>query len=131
LGRDEVIVADTHTFLWWGGARRLLSQAARDALGSADRIVISAITGWEIGMLVSKRRLSLEADPFTWIRDTLERTRIEVVPLQLETAVRAAEYQQLRDPADQQIVATALDLGVPLVTKDDRIRRSGLVETIW
>ena len=37
----------------------------------------------------------------------------------------------LRDPSDQQIVATAIEHGMPLVTKDDRIRRANVVETIW
>ena len=126
-----MIVADTHTFLWWSDERHLLSQTAYDALLSADRIVISAMTGWEIGILVAKRRLAFETDPLTWIRRTLERMHIEVVPLPLEVAVRSTELQQLRDPGDQMIVATAPHLGVPLVTKDDRIRRANVVETIW
>jgi PIN domain nuclease of toxin-antitoxin system len=37
----------------------------------------------------------------------------------------------IRDPADRLIVATALDRRIPLVTKDERIRGSGLVATIW
>jgi PIN domain nuclease of toxin-antitoxin system len=126
-----MILIDTHAFLWWGGARRLLSRPALDALGSANRIVISVVTGWELGMLVAKGRLTLATDPLTWIFDTLARTGIEVVPLPLEAAVRAAELQQLRDPSDQQIVATALYLGAPLVTKDRRIRDANVVQTIW
>ena len=47
-------------------------------------------------------------------------------------AVRAAELRDsLRDPADCMIAATAIVHRAPLVTKDDRIRASGLVETIW
>jgi len=126
-----VIVADTDTFLWWSDERHLLSQTAYDALLSADRIVISVITGWEIGILVAKRRLTFDTDPLTWIRGTLERMHIEVVPLPLDVAVRSTELQQLRDPGDQMIVATALHLGAPLVTKDDLIRRANVVETIW
>ena len=37
----------------------------------------------------------------------------------------------VRDPADRLIVGTALHLHAPLVTKDDRIRRAKLLETIW
>jgi PIN domain nuclease of toxin-antitoxin system len=126
-----VIVVDTHTFLWWSGAPELLSSPAHDALMTADRIAISAVTAWEIGMLVAKRRLDLEADPLTWMIDTLDRTGIDVIPLSFEAAMHAAELQQLRDPADQQIVATALELGAPLVTKDRRIRDANVVTTIW
>jgi PIN domain nuclease of toxin-antitoxin system len=35
------------------------------------------------------------------------------------------------DPADRMIVASALSLGAPLVSKDERIKRSGVVQTIW
>src|SRR4051794_8124710 len=35
------------------------------------------------------------------------------------------------DPADRLIVATALHHGAPLVTKDEAIRRSALVQTVW
>ena len=37
----------------------------------------------------------------------------------------------LPDPWDRMIVATALNLGVPLVTKDRAITAAGVVETIW
>jgi predicted nucleic acid-binding protein len=46
--------------------------------------------------------------------------------------MRAAElHDALRDPIDCLIAATALANDAPLVTKDDRIRKSGVVETIW
>src|SRR5437870_12909865 len=126
-----MIVADSHAFFWWAHNRANLSKPALDALSSADRIVISTITCWEIAMLAAKGRIAIGADPLIWILETLARTGVEPIPLSLEAAIHAVEFQQLRDPSDQQIVATALDLGVPLVTKDERIRQSGIVETIW
>lgn len=126
-----MIVADTHAFIWWAHDRNQLSVKAERTLEAADRILISAITGWEIALLVSKGRLDIGADPLIWILEALARTHVEVVPLPLEAAVRSVELQQLRDPGDQMIVATAMDLGLPLVTKDQRIRDSGLVATIW
>ena len=36
-----------------------------------------------------------------------------------------------RDPADRLLGATARVFGMPLVTKDERIRSSGFVKTIW
>ena len=50
----------------------------------------------------------------------------------MPVAIIAAELQEvLRDPIDSLIAATALTYGVPLVTKDERIQRSGVVSTIW
>lgn len=35
------------------------------------------------------------------------------------------------DPYDRMIVASVLDLGIPLVTKDGNITDSGIVRVIW
>lgn len=126
-----MILADTHAFFWWIHDRGKLSRTAYEALRSTDQIAISTITCWELAMLITKRRLGIPMDAMTWILEAMTRTRVEAIPLQLAPAIRAAEFTQLRDPADQQIVATALDLDVPLVTKDRRIRASGIVPTIW
>ena len=126
-----MIVVDTQAFVWWTHDRRKLSNAALRALSSADRIVISTITCWEIAMLVSKGRFVIGTDSLTWLQESLSRGCVEAYPLPLEAAVHSAEFQQLHDPADQMIVATALYLGVPLVTKDKRIRDANIVQTIW
>jgi len=54
------------------------------------------------------------------------------LPVTIEISLLAAElHDVLRDPIDCLIAATALTHGVPLVTKDERIQRSGVVATIW
>jgi PIN domain nuclease of toxin-antitoxin system len=55
-----------------------------------------------------------------------------LLPLTIEVAHTAARLPDpIRDPADRLIVATALHQGVALVTKDERIRAAGVVQTIW
>jgi PIN domain nuclease of toxin-antitoxin system len=71
-------------------------------------------------------------DPLSWIRDLEETRGLRVLPTTTAVALRAAElHGTLRDPMDCLIAATALTHGVPLVTKDERIQRSGVVTTIW
>jgi len=57
----------------------------------------------------------------------------QLLPLTPDIAATAAMLPRDvgRDPADRLIVATAIEYGVPLVTKDDLIRRANVVETIW
>lgn len=46
----------------------------------------------------------------------------------------SAELAALRDPWDRLVTATAIDLGVPLVTKDHAVTavaETGAVEVIW
>jgi PIN domain nuclease of toxin-antitoxin system len=126
-----VIVADTHAWLWWAADKHLLSRPAAAALDKADTLGIAAITLWEIAMLVEKKRLTLDRDVLGWLKETIRRTRVVVLPLTPQIAVSATEIPHFRDPSDRIITATALTHGVPLVTKDERIQRSGVVATIW
>jgi len=50
---------------------------------------------------------------------------MEAVALDHVTAARAYSLHHLehRDPADRLLIASAIGLGCPLVTRDDRIRR--------
>jgi len=58
-----------------------------------------------------------------WIEQLLTRPGIQPVPLPHRAAVGAASLpgDLHGDPADRLLVATARDLGVPLVTRDARI----------
>jgi len=53
-----VIVLDTHVWLWWISNPENLSTSATTAIAKAvdeNGIVISAISTWEIALLVDKR----------------------------------------------------------------------------
>jgi PIN domain nuclease of toxin-antitoxin system len=126
-----VIILDTHVVLWWTNTPHLLSTAAADALRNSEIVAVSAITAWEVAMLHRRNRVEID-DPLSWIRDLEETRGLRVLPTTTAVALRAAElHGTLRDPMDCLIAATALTHGVPLVTKDERIQRSGVVTTIW
>ncbi len=132
MGRVEVIVIDTHVLVWWTNAPHQLSSATHEALETADIIAVSAITGWEVAVLARRGRIDIDRDALTWLRDLSAAQNLRILPVTIEIGVRAAElHEALRDPIDCLIAATALTHGVPLVTKDDRIRQTGVVETIW
>ena len=126
-----MIVADTHAWIWWAADKHMLSRSARNALFNADLVCIVAITLWEIAMLVEKKRLSLNLAVLPWLEDSMSKTGVLVLPLTAQIAVSATRISHFRDPSDRLITATALTHGVPLVTKDERIQRSGVVATIW
>jgi PIN domain nuclease of toxin-antitoxin system len=133
MGRDEMTVSegersarlllDTHTVLWMvEGHPRLgaetgkaVNQAARE-----DRISISAITPWEIGLLASKGRIELHRDVLGWVRDALNRPGVRLATLEPEVAVASTRlpFEMHADPADRILVATARHLGATLVTAD-------------
>jgi Uncharacterized protein conserved in bacteria len=83
-------------------------------------------------MLSHRQRIALDRHAAEWLHEIVRARNISVLPLTIDIGVRAAElHEALRDPIDCLIAATALTHDAPLVTKDDRIRRSGVVATIW
>ncbi len=118
-----MILLDTHVLVW---ARIDAERIGRHALGVVDRAwcageaAVSAITFWELAMLVDKRRAVVPGDVGAWRRRTL-REGLTEIPVDGEIGARAATLEDLQgDPADRIIVATALE-GHRLVTADRRI----------
>jgi PIN domain nuclease of toxin-antitoxin system len=128
-----VIVLDTHAWIWWISAPRKLSLHARRAIDEAKEVAVSAISLWEVAMLVAKSRLELDRDVGLWMRQALAVPQVLLAPLSSEIAVRSTKLGRdfHGDPADRLIVATALELDAALVTKDDRMRSWEKVVTVW
>ena len=98
-----------------GVARRAIERAWQ-----SDELAVSAISFWEVGMLVHKGRIRLTGDVHAWRREQLEQGVVEI-PVDGETGIRAVGLTDFHaDPADRLIVATAM-AGHHLVTSDRRI----------
>ncbi|MGD0095476.1 MAG: type II toxin-antitoxin system VapC family toxin [Terracidiphilus sp.] len=118
-----LLLVDTHTLIWMVEGIPRLGARAAEALNKAgweDRIAISAITPWEIALLVSKGRLQLGADVMQWIREALSKPGVRLAPLEPEIAVASTRlpFEMHPDPADRILAATARHLGATLVTAD-------------
>ena len=133
MGSREVIVLDTHAWIWWSAESSRLSTRARNAIEQADALGVCAISCWETSMLVAKGRLRLDRDSLVFVRQALSLPRVVLLPLSPEVAVAAAGLaaQFPGDPADRMIAATALGVGAPVVSKDSRLRKLGELKTIW
>ena len=125
------LLLDTHIALWFESGHERLLPATRDLLDGCWReggtIYLSAISVWEIAMIVDAQRIKFHIPIEVWVDRFLVRPGIEAVPLALSAAARAYQLEHLehRDPADRLLIATAIELGCPLVTYDERIRRFG------
>jgi len=129
-------VADTHAVIWYLFADERLSANARamieEVTAGGDQIAFSSITLAEIVYLSEKGRV----DPATLDRLLAavdhEDAVLAEIPLDRHVAqtLREVERTQVPDLPDRIIAATALHLGLPLISRDRRIRLSGL-DTIW
>lgn len=128
-----MIVLDTHAWVWWLSAPDKLSARARRAVAGAPEVGVSAISTWELSMLVACDRLELDRDVLLWTQQALAQPRAVLFPLTPEIAVRSTRLEGgfHGDPADRMIVATCLHYSARLVTRDERMRRYRPLRTVW
>ena len=90
---------------------------------------LSAISLWEVAMLVELERLSLSMPLVEWLSLAAHPRTVKLIPITPAIAAGTAALPSTfhRDPADRIIVATCLELDAPLLTHDKLIMRSRLV----
>lgn len=129
-----MILLDTHAWLFWvDDDLGQLSKKATQQITRASTLGVSIISCWEVAMLVAKQRISLSLDVQKWIDTALKYPGIQLLNLDAEIVVMSTRLPGTfhGDPADRLIAATCLKFGVPLVSKDKRIRAWGKVKTLW
>jgi PIN domain nuclease of toxin-antitoxin system len=92
--------------------------------GAPEGLAVSAISCWEVSMLVERGRLELAKDLDEWLELALHPSGVSLIPISPEIAMASTRLPGKfhRDPADQIIVATSRVLNVPLATCDEKIR---------
>jgi len=126
-------VADTHAALWYPLKNPSLSATARrfmdDAAAAGQDIVLSPISLAEIVYLVEKNRLAASA--YQDLKNALADPEcvIEEGPFNREI-VDAMLQVPRADVPDRIVAAAGMHFGVPVISRDGRIRSSS-VKTIW
>ena len=122
---------DTHTLLWWITTPEVLPQTLRDILDDRSNVLLlSVAVPWELAIKTNTGKL----DAHQILRD------IESGQLKLDLQVLQAEISHViragllplhhRDPFDRLLAAQALELGIPIVSRDTIFDRYG-VQRIW
>jgi PIN domain nuclease of toxin-antitoxin system len=118
-----VILLDTHAAIWLAidtGLGRQSQRIADKALAD-DRLAVSAISFWELAMLIAKGRLRALKSAGEQ-RAKLLAAGIRELPLTGEIAILAAEIEGLNgDLADRIIAATAIAYEATLMTADSNL----------
>lgn len=130
----KAVVADTHAALWYLRGSSRFSKAAHQAMREVEEakgyIYVPSICLVELAYLVEKGRLT--AEDWASIEAALRQTAYRLAPLDERVVMTLPRIprDQVPDLPDRVIAATALHLGLPLVTRDGKISASG-IETIW
>lgn len=129
-------VVDTHSFVFFAsGNRKRLGTASRRifdqaALGKGT-LCLPSVVLFEIAQLVERGVLKASMPWDAWVALVRRAGFLRVEPLEMDDVLRAASLSFLVDPFDRLIVGTALRLGAPLITADERISRSGVVQVVY
>jgi PIN domain nuclease of toxin-antitoxin system len=92
-----------------------------------DHIWVSPVSAWELGKLVSLKRLSLTIDPLTLFNKFVGNDGFKLCQLTPEILVTSSFLPNLnhKDPMDLLLIATARTLDATLVTRDRAILAYG------
>ena len=130
------VAVDTHAIVWYLNDDPRLSSSASEVLDRAtaegELIYVPSVCLVELTYLIEKGRIPKAA------RERLVRalddpaTPCRLAPLDrtVADALELVSRGEVPDLPDRIVCATALALGVPLVTRDGKIRASQ-VQTIW
>jgi PIN domain nuclease of toxin-antitoxin system len=126
----QPLLLDTHAAIWIVRNERLAPRAV-EAMNTthqhAGTVFVSAITAWEVGLLVSRKRLNLLMTPQRWFAQLLSLPGMQLAELSPDILMASSFLpgDPPRDPADRIILATARDLGAALITRDGALLKYG------
>jgi PIN domain nuclease of toxin-antitoxin system len=126
-----MIVLDTHIWVWLVQGDHRLTQQYQTLIQNhqSNGLGISLYSCWEVAKLVEYDRLVLPCSLEEWFITALAYPGIQLLDLTLPIIIESTRLTGFhKDPADQLIVATAKNLGVPLLTADQKILNySGII----
>ena len=99
---------------------------------SAERPLLSSVSLWELSVLVEAGGIDLTPGIDQWLEKAAHPSSVTLAQITPAVTRELFRFPKSfsRDPADRIIIATARALGIPLLTYDKRIRKSGLVN-LW
>jgi len=126
-------------FVLWLSAQQPVARSAVEEVTKVRKaggsISISAMSAWEIGLLVAKGRLPYIKSPLAWFERFVKEGKAEVVGVDVELLIESSFLPGAvhNDPTDRIIIATARARNMAVVTRDRAILAygaAGYVKTV-
>lgn len=129
----STILLDTHVLHWWSAEPDRLSKAAADVIAEAGEIAVAAITWFELAWLAKNERIALSVPIRAWLDGLSAQVLTLGITAGIAESAVALPSSFPGDPADRLIFATAVEMGLQLITKDKRLRhyRHPRKVTLW
>ena len=131
-----MIILDTCAIIWDALDNSKLTMKAQSAIQKANNdrsLYICDISIWELAMLIKRGRLNIEETASNFIQLFLKSRNVEIISISPEIAELSVSLDSSinNDPADRLIAATSIIKQLPIVTADNNLLKSRLIETIW
>jgi len=126
-------VSDTHSLIWFLTDDKRLGKKAKDIFEKADLgeviVIIPSIVLAESVHICEKKRATIE---FQTVLDKIKESANYInYNLDIKVVTEIANMTKPRDIHDRIIIATARMDKAKLISKDEAIIKSELVDTIW
>jgi PIN domain nuclease of toxin-antitoxin system len=120
---NSPLLLDTCAAIWIAEDQPIAKEAAEmidRAITTSEPVYISPITGWELGLLVSRGRMNLLMSPQRWFERLLQAPGLQLAKMSPDILISSSFLPGVppRDPADRILAATAREFGYRLITRD-------------
>jgi PIN domain nuclease of toxin-antitoxin system len=117
------LLLDTCAAIWLAEGQDLAESAKptlEQVYQAGGSVYVSPISAWEIGMLISRGRLSLVIAPEVWFQKLFDVLNFRLAEMSPRVLIASSFLpgRPPRDPADRIIAATAREFGYLLLTRD-------------
>jgi len=128
-----MFVTDTHAFIWFLTGDVKIGKEAKNLFLKADNgeitIVVPSVVLLEALYICERHRVMLK---FKKILEKIRNTiNYPIYPLDIDVIIECQNLKRLSNLHDRVVVATARLLNAKLITKDQEIKKSKLVDTVW
>ena len=117
------LLLDTHVWLWSAlQPDRITARVARELASPDNELWLSAVSVWELTILLQKGRLRITEDISAWVAKSMADLEMTEAPFTVEVALALSSIAFSHgDPADRFIAATAKVFDLTLITSDERL----------
>jgi len=126
------LLVDTHVFLWAVLSPEKLTDRVRSVFEDPEaELLVSIATPWEMAIKAGIGKLENGAEILDDFENRVTASGYRILETSIQHTIRSGYLpRHHKDPFDRLLIAQALDLNIPILSRDEIFDRYG-VQRIW